>query len=188
MKGTFVQLFDEGDPLRSDTTLQVAALLTLGIAPFGRSLLHFTCEPKGGAMVRRAVWTLKDASECKRFATRTMADAWNDAAWLMKNPQHPLAIIRSALTFSAAAKCQPKYTAEERRRIETADTWIETAMHNTLILLSRIPSTLRTARGIIRFAQDHAAYVPISLPENRKTELIKYVEHPSKRPAQRTAA
>lgn len=188
MKGAFVQLFDDTDPLRSDVTLCVAALLTLGIPAAGGALLHFTAEHVRGASVRRAVWTFADADKAQRFATRTMADAWNDADWLLKNPTHPLAIIRASLTYGAAVKCTPKYTAEYRARVETPDTWRETAMHNLLILLSRIPGVSRNARGIVRFATDHAAYVPISLPEIRKTELIKYVEYPSKRAAQRTAA
>lgn len=188
MRGTFVQLFDDTDPLRSDVTLCVAALLTLGIPAAGDALLHFTAELVRGATVRRAVWTFADSDKSQRFATRTMADAWNDAAWLLQNPTHPLAIIRGALTFAAAVKCSPKFTAEYRARVETPDTWRETAMHNLLIILSRIPQVSRTTRGIVRFATDHAAYVPIILPEKQKTELIKYVEHPSKRAAQRTAA
>lgn len=174
--------------MRSDVTLLAAALFTLGIPAAGNSLLHFTAEAKAGATVRRAVWTFSDTSKDKRFSTSAMITAWDDYAWLCANPQHPLAIIRGALTFEAAAKVQPKFTVAERARIETPETWVETAKHNLLILLSRIPASQRSARGIVRFATDHAAYVPLSLPEPKKTELIKYVEHPSKRPALRTAA
>lgn len=188
MRGGNVQLFDDTDPLRSDVTLCVAALLTLGIPVAGNSLLHFTTERVRGAANTRAVWTLGGASKCKRFETAKMIDAWESAEWLAKNPQHPLAVIRGALTFEAAMKFTPRFTPEYRTRIESAETWIETAMHNLLILLRDMPRAAKAVRGIIRFAQDHAAFVPVALPQTAQTRLIKYAEHPEKRASIRAAA
>lgn len=187
MKGAFVQLFDDTDPLRSDVTLCAAALLTLGIPRHGKSLLHFTTERIRGAAVRRAVWTFAGASPCGRFSTHDMITGWDSAVWLERNQSHPLAIIRASLTYDVAMKFTPKFTPDYRRRVETPETWRETAVHNLLVLLRDMPAAMRGVRGVIRFGPEHMAFVPLALPQEKQTRLIKYAEHPDKRPEIRAA-
>lgn len=183
-----VQLFDEEDPFRSDTTLLAAALLTLGIPQVGPRPNHAVVEAARGERKPTFVWNFADASRDRRFSTVTLKRAWSDGSWLLANAVHPLAIMRGGLTYARAMTFAPRYSVEYRSRVETPDTWLETAVHNLLILLRDMPATLADARGIIRFAPRHAALVPASLSEKQKTEFIRYVEYPAKRPQLRTAA
>lgn len=178
MTGGLVQIFDEGDPLRSDTTLLVASLLTLGIPPAGTQLFHCTCEMVAGALQWRSCWSLKDESRDGRFDTVKMQKAWADGEWLLKNPKHPLAILRGGLTYKRAVMHDPKFTADYRARIENPDTWLESAFYNLVFLLREMPKAARTAREIVRFGSRWAAMVPQHLPEEKKTKLLKYVQVP----------
>jgi hypothetical protein len=176
MRGGVVQLFDEEDPLRSDVTIQAAALLTLGIPPKLKEFFHVTYESIRGEIKFHSVWTFGGISFDKRFDTVQMRRAWGDGAWLLANPKHPLAILRTGLTYHRAFNHTPKYTIEERNRIETPDTWLESGCHNLIWLLRQIPLCAKQRRGIIRFAPVHLAMVPANLPETSKTRLIKYAE------------
>lgn len=182
MIGGIVQIFDETDPLRSDTTLLAAALVTLGI-PRAREcrLFHCTYEQVRGATQFRAAWSFRSESIDGRFLTAGMELCWKDGAWLMANPTHPLAILRCGLTFERAFKHTPRFSREYLSSVETPDTWIEAACYNLIFLLRGMPRTV--PEGIIRFGPRHAAMVPKNLPESDKTKFIKYVEHPSKRKA-----
>lgn len=183
-----VQLFDEEDPFRSDLTLLAAALLTLGIPQVKGRRSHATVEAARGERKARLVWNFEAASRDRRYSTVEMQRAWNDGVWLLAHPTHPLAILRSGLTFARAMQFQPKFTPAYRAAVETPDTWLETGVHNLLILLRDMPAVFATSRHIIRFGQRHAALVPATFSEKEKCQFIRYVEQPAKRPQFRTAA
>jgi len=174
-----VQIFDRTDPLRSDTTLLVAALLALGIPPHGQQLFTCVYEVVRGETRFDCTWTLKSMSADGRFATVTMQDAWDDHAWLCANPRHPLALIRTALTYQRAFSYTPRFTQAELKNIERPETWLEAAIRNLIWLLREIPRAVPD--GIVRFGPRHAAMVPRTLGEKDRTRFLRFVENPSKR-------
>lgn len=180
MRGSLVQLLDAGDPLRSDTTLLAAALLTLGIPAASRQLFSCTYEPVRGETQFHVIWTFQCASKCGRFDARTMQLAWEDGAWLLANPRHPLAILRDGLTYARALSHLPKFTLEELARLETPATWLEAGRRNLIVLLRALPCAAQ--KGIVRFGESHLAFVPKAMPEAQKSVFLDYVEHPAKRP------
>jgi hypothetical protein len=168
------------DPLRSDTTLLATALLTLGVPSVGNQLFTCTYEHARGETLFHSIWTFAGLSKCKRFDSRSMQLAWNDGAWLLANPQHPLSILREGLTYQRAFSLTPRFTLEELARIETADTWIEAGCRNLILILRSLPRAAQ--KGVVRFGDTHLAFVPKAMPEAKKTTFLKYVESPSKRP------
>jgi hypothetical protein len=174
MRGGIVQIIDETDPLRSDTTLLIAALLALGIPQQGRELFHCTYEHVRGETLFRCVWSLGCESADKRFETSAMEKAWDDGAWLLANPRHPLALMREGVTYKRAFSYTPRFSLDELKRIETPETWIEAGIRNLITLLRGIPR--KSHKGIVRFGHDHAAFVPAGLSDDRRTRLLKYVE------------
>lgn len=183
MLGSLIQIRDHEDPLRSDITLLVAALLTLGVPAAGGELFYSVCEPRGGELVVDSVWTLKGESRDGRFSAAAMRDAWNDSPWLLANPKHPLSVIRCGLSYKRAFSYTPRFTLPELATIETPDTWLEAAIRNLVFILRELPAV--PMRGTVRFGPDWAAFVPQTLPEDRKTRFLKYVEtqDPTKRRA-----
>ena len=179
MIGSFVQIFDYEDPLRSDTTLLIAALLTLGIPPMEGELFHVAREAVRGELKAQAIWTLHHESSDHRFSAVLMEKAWNDGVWLAANPKHPLAILRSAISYARAFSSSPRFTLVELQRIETPDTWAEAGVRNLIWLLRQLPTS--DPRRIVRFGPRWAAFVPSRLSESQKTRLLKYVESPAKR-------
>jgi hypothetical protein len=177
--GGVCQIFDSEDPLRSDTTLLVASLLTLGIPSAGRDLFHCTYENVRGAVQFNTVWTLRGESSCKRFGTPAMQKAWQDHPWLAANPAHPLAILRSGLTYARAMTYTPRFTLAELAAIERPETWLEAAFRNLIYLLRNIPSAI--PQGIVRFGPRHMAFVRRNKSEAEKARFLRYVENPSKR-------
>jgi hypothetical protein len=176
--GDLVEIIDEHDPRRSDTTLLVAALLTLGIPAAHREFCVPTVELIRGEQKWHTIWLLREESKCGRFKTPAMRRVWSDGAWLLANPQHPLAILRCGLTYAKAMTHTPKFTIEERERIETPDTWLESAMHNLIVILRDLPLVTTASRSIVRFGPRHAALVPRCLNDGRKSRFLKYVEQP----------
>jgi len=174
MLGSLVQIRDHDDPLRSNVTLLVAALLTLGIPPAGGELFYSTCEAKCGEVLIDSVWTLKGSSRDGRFDTGQMRDAWADAHWLLANPGHPLAVMRCGLSYQRALTYTPRFTLTEIATIETPDTWLEAACRNLIFILREPPAF--PLRGAVRFGPDWAAFVPHNRPDDRRTRFLKYVE------------
>lgn len=181
MLGALVQIIAEDDPLRSDTTLLIAALCALGIPPAGRDLFCATSEFVRGESKWRVIWSLRGVSTCKRFNTVEMQKAWADGAWLLNHPTHPLAILRGALTYERAFKYSPRFTLAELA-IENTDTWVEGGIRNLIFLLRGIPQAAQSARDIIRFGPRWAAMVPQNLDDGDRSKLLRYVEAPGKRP------
>lgn len=184
MTGSLVQLTDESDPLRSDTTLLIASLLTLGIPGAGRDLFVATCEAVKGETVWKVTWSLRDASEDDRFATLKMQVAWTDGAWLLANPTHPLATLRSGLTYARAFSYTPRFTLAQLAAIETPDTWLEAGIRNLIYLLREMPRAAAHARDIIRFGPRWAAFVPQDIEDSEKSRLLHHVERRDKRQMQ----
>lgn len=183
MLGSIVQIRDHEDPMRSEVTLLIAALLTLGIPPAGGELFYSTCEARQGETVIESIWSLQGASRDGRFSTSKMREAWADAPWLLANPQHPLSVMRCALSYQRAFTHTPRFTLTELARIETPDTWVEAACRNLIFILRELPHV--PLRGTVRFGPDWAAFVPQNLPAATRTRFLKYVEtqDPSKRRA-----
>jgi hypothetical protein len=179
--GSLVQIIDDTDPRRSDKTLCAAALLTLGISPAGREYFHATVEMVRGALEWQTIWSFRQDSACGRFDTAAMLKAWDDALWLVNNPQHPLSIIRTGLNYNRVFKMTPRFSLEELRRIETPDTWLEAAARNLIVLLRDMPEALTTVRKIIRFGPDFAAFVPKCMDDKQQTRFLNYVERPDYR-------
>lgn len=179
--GGLVHLYEEGDPRASDTTLLVAALLSLGIPPAGPEFFVFTTEQIRGENRQVGIWMLSDSSPDERFYAAPLARVWNDHAWLVKNPKHPLAILRNGLTYQRTFSHTPKLTLAQLERLETPDAWIEAAMRNLITILRELPAVAETTRGVVRFSVDSSALVPRCLPETSKTKFLKYVENPGKR-------
>ena len=146
MRGSIVQVIDRADPLRADATLLATALLTLGIPAAGQQLFHATCERVRGALEHHVVWTFGGGSKCGRFDAQAMRLAWTDAAWLLNNPKHPLAILRGGLTWQRAFRHTPRFSLAELARIETPDTWLEAGCRNLIILLRAIPQAATSSR------------------------------------------
>lgn len=186
--GALVQIYDEDDPLRSDTTLLVAALLTLGVPPAGRDLFCATCEAVRGARQWRVQWSLRGGSEDGRFDAVKMQAAWADGAWLLQNPAHPLALLRGGLTYARAFGYTPRFTLAELAHLETPDTWLEAGIRNLVYLLREMPRAAAHARDIIRFGPRWAAFVPQDAPEAAKTRLLRYVESDENKRAKLRAA
>ncbi len=183
MQGPFFQVFDDTDPLRSDCTLLAAALCTLGIRPRQPSEpVHVTTEFDRGAVQFRCVWTFAGESKDGRFIAAVMKDAWDDGAWLLKNPRHALAILRTGLTYARLAGFVPRFTLAQLAKVETPDTWLEAGVRNLVWCLRRIPDAAKARRSIIRFERTHAAFVPAHLGKPEAARLIHHAEHPGKRP------
>lgn len=186
MRGNLIQLIDGGDPLRSDTTLLAAALLTLGIPAASKQLFSCTYESVRGGVEFHVIWTFQCPSKCRRFDARSLQLAWTDHAWLLANPRHPLAILRDGLTFDRALKMTPRFSLDELARIEAPDTWVEAGCRNLIVLLRAIPRAAQ--KGVVRFGETHLAFVPRAMSEPKKKAFLDYAEHPAKRPAILAAA
>lgn len=174
-----MQIHDEADPLRSDITLLAAALLALGIPQHGGVLFHCTYEHVRGETKFRSTWTFADKSRDGRFSTPAMQKAWEDPAWLAANAKHPLAVLRSDLTYARAFSYTPRFTLAELARIERPETWLEAAIRNLIFILREMPRVIPEA--IIRFGPTHAAMVRRDLTEGDKTRFLRFVENPGKR-------
>ncbi len=185
--GAVVQIMDAGDPRSSDATLLVAALLTLGIPAATDEFFHITRELERGEQIWHVIWTLRAASADGRFATPEMVKAWDDGAWLLQHPNHPLAILRGGLTYQRAMSHTPRFTLAELAKIETPDTWLEAACRNLICLLRDMPVAAQAARKIIRFGRNHAAFVPQCMPDKAQTRFLHYVEKPAQRDQLRAA-
>ena len=184
--GSLVQVFDANDPRRADKTLLVAALLALGIPPAGREFFHSTAEFVRGAVEWQTIWSFRQDSRCKRFETQNMIRAWDDASWLVNNPTHPLALMRTGLTYNRVFQMTPRFSAVERATIETPDTWLEAAAINLITLLRDMPQAIGATRNIVRFGPDWAAFVPKCMGDKQQTRLLNYVEKPERRPQLRS--
>ncbi len=176
-KAKFYQALDDGDPLRSDVTLLIAALCTLGIPPAAQDFFTLNREPGRGGTKTTVLWSLGAESPCRRFSAVEMEKAWTDFDWQARNPKHPLTILRNTLHYEKVFKLVPKFSLEQLRAVETPDTWAEQGARNLVHLLRELSVALpNRTRGIVRFAFDAAAIVPITWDQTDQTKLIKYAE------------
>ncbi len=184
-KAKFYQLLDRGaDPLRSDLTLLVAALVTLGIPPAPKDFFTLTREAGRGETRLCPLWSLGSVSACGRYAAPDMETAWTSLDWQAANPRHPLTILRSALHYDKVFKLTPRFSREQLAAVENPDTWAEAGARNLVHLLRELAASLANrTRSIVRFAFDAAAIVPVTWGQTDQTKLIKHAERFNERRA-----
>ncbi|MCX6968199.1 MAG: hypothetical protein NTZ46_10575 [Verrucomicrobia bacterium] len=85
------------DPLASENTMLVAALVTMGVAFYDAQPYLETREIVNGEERRTVTWCLATKTADGRFKTRELIQWWRDAAWLAANPEHPLAYAKKAV-------------------------------------------------------------------------------------------
>ena len=85
------------DPVTSDNTEMVAALVTLGVAFYDAQPFLETREIVEGQEKRIVTWCLKTKTADGRFKTRELIQWWSDEAWLHANREHPLAYAKAAV-------------------------------------------------------------------------------------------
>ncbi len=96
------------DPVCSENTAMVAALVTLGVPFYAPQPFLETRETLNEQEKRTVTWCLQTKSSDGRFKTRELIQWWRDEAWLAANPEHPLAYVKAAIAnhqrFAAAMK------------------------------------------------------------------------------------
>jgi len=85
------------DPVRSDTTAMVCALVTLGVPFYEPQPYQETREIVDGQEKHTVTWCLQTKTEDGRFKTRELIQWWRDDAWLATNNEHPLAYAKAAI-------------------------------------------------------------------------------------------
>jgi len=83
------------DPLATRNTIMFAALVTLGI-PAEPSLCGEYRELVKGVQRSTTVWRLREHSLCGRYKTAEMIKKWKDPEFVTREPEHPLAYIKTA--------------------------------------------------------------------------------------------
>lgn len=179
--GPLVQVSGFDDPLRSDTTLLAAALLTLGYPAASRDYLHLTCETDRGEARWKTVWSFHGESAepaMRGFGADVLREAWLDPAcrWLLRNADSPLAVLKNSLRYEKIYGFTPKYSREQLAQLATPDTWLEAGFRNLVHLLRSLPRAMQEVRLVERFAATRAAFVPRCLPESEKTRRLKFAE------------
>jgi len=85
------------DPVSSDNTEMVAALVTLGVSLYAAQPFLETREIVDGEEKHIVTWCLGTGTNDGRFKTRELIQWWSDEAWLLANPEHPLAYAKAAV-------------------------------------------------------------------------------------------
>jgi len=85
------------DPVSSDNTEMVAALVTLGVPFYEAQPFLETREIVDGEEKRIVTWCLGTRTTDGRFKTRELIQWWKDEAWLRANSEHPLAYAKAAI-------------------------------------------------------------------------------------------
>ncbi len=80
------------DTATSNTTL-AAALTAMGIPLSDRPFIKVAED----GLRERTVWFFEPQSECGKYKTKALIEAWSDDAWHLKNPEHPFSYIKCAL-------------------------------------------------------------------------------------------
>jgi hypothetical protein len=81
------------DPVTSENTAMVAALVTLGVPFYETQPFLETREIVNGEEKRTVTWCLGTRTEDGRFKTRELIQWWKDEAWCQGNPDHPLDVV-----------------------------------------------------------------------------------------------
>ena len=87
------------DPATSPMTQMIAALAALGIALDEDCPYQETREMVNGVEQVVVTWVLKAKSDCGKFDTHTLIGKWNDPDFRTKEPEHPLARLKTAFNF-----------------------------------------------------------------------------------------
>ena len=179
--GALVQLHDQEDPLHSDTTLLAAALIALGYPQATRDFFHITCEFVCGETQWKTTWTFHGASVeplVGDLGADAVVKAWQDPSgqWLLRNPGHPLCILRDDLRYDRLAHFTPSFSRAQLARIFTPAAWLEAGLRNLVHILRHMPRAAEEARAVVRFSPQRAAFVPRCLPQSEQTRRIKFAE------------
>ncbi len=86
------------DPVTSENTSMVAALVTLGVPFYETQPFLETREITNGEEKRTMTWCLGTKTEDGRFKTCELIQWWKDDAWCHSNPDHPLSYAKAAVT------------------------------------------------------------------------------------------
>lgn len=186
--GPLVQIHDREDPMRSDTTLLAAALITLGYPQAARDFFHTTSEYLRGETQWKTTWTFHGEStepSIGILGADVVVNAWRDPAgmWLLRNAGHPVAVLRERLRYESFAAFTPNFSRQQLAVLTTPAAWVEAAVRNLVHILRHLPAAAGEARSVERFSATRAAFVPRCLPESEKTRRIKFAEttHADKR-------
>ena len=179
--GPMVQIHDREDPLRSDTTLLAAALITLGYPQAARDFFHSTSEYARGETQWKTTWTFHGESSEPSIAglgADVVMNAWRDPSgmWLLRHPGHAVTVLRERLRFEKLAAFTPTFPRQQLAVLTTPEAWFEAGMRNLVHILRNLPSATGEARAVVRFSATRAAFVPRCLPESEKTRRIKFAE------------
>ena len=85
------------DPETSNRTAMAAALATIGIALDEDCPFQETWEVVNEVQERVVTWVFKPKSNCGRYQTQEMIEAWDDPSFVVQNPEHPFAYVKAAL-------------------------------------------------------------------------------------------
>ena len=85
------------DPVTSENTELVAALVTLGVPFYDEQPFLETREIVNGEERRTVTWCLGTKTEDGRLKTRELIQWLKDEAWLRANPEHPLSYAKAAV-------------------------------------------------------------------------------------------
>ena len=78
----------------TSNTCLAAALTAVGIPLAEKPFVRVVGD---GIHGERTVWFFEPQSADNRFQTKELIEAWNDEAWHLANPEHPVAYIKCAL-------------------------------------------------------------------------------------------
>jgi hypothetical protein len=82
------------DPATSNTAL-AAALTAVGIPLAEKPFITIVGD---GIKGERLMWFFEARSTCGKYNTRELIAAWGDETWHDRNPEHPFAYIKCALS------------------------------------------------------------------------------------------
>lgn len=99
------------DPVTSENTAMVAALITLGVPFYDPQPFLETREIVNGEERRTVTWCLGTKTEDGHFKTREMIQWWRNKSWLSANPEHPLAYAKAAVANYARLTAGVKTSA-----------------------------------------------------------------------------
>ena len=85
-------------PVKSPQTLMVAALVTFGIGLDKDCPYTETREIINGKEQRVVTWTLAASSPDGQYKTADLVAAWHSRDFGVKNPEHPFAYVKQALS------------------------------------------------------------------------------------------
>jgi hypothetical protein len=155
-----------GKPTTSDRTLLAVALLTLGVLTHGDEPFVQTMDTVGGQPVFTNLWTFETKSQDKQYKTAELMEWWDDAAWLLAHPEHPLTILRKGLADPAALVASITRSEDP----ESPYAYLSKGVNN----LERVRAELRKVVPLIKVTKGRrSVYIPANAtPEQREKLMV----------------